>query len=128
MSDTHKCPQCNGSGVVEEKWFWLLNPMQSNTESRAEFGPYHSSEEAIAFLSAERVEPYSDTGPDVFNPGGDKTYRKCFRKDGPLEWFNAPDGVKGAEDTFRHGLWRTIADRVEDFDASGLSIELEGSQ
>ncbi len=76
------------TGEVITGWFLVLNPMRSNAENRAKFGPYETAEAAKAFHSAELVPAYSDTAPDSFNVGSNKTYRKSFRAGGPLEWMN----------------------------------------
>lgn len=79
-------------------WFLKLNPMRGNTEDRAIVGWAETKEELDAYLARERVEPYGDPGQSSFGLGP-TTWRKVFRKGGPLEWFNPPEDIY-AEDSF----------------------------
>lgn len=93
------------------KYYWVLNPMMSNTETGTSFGPFDTKEEAVQFIKDERVEPYTDLGIDMFNPSRkDKKYNKCFRRDGVLEWYNPPDSEE--INCFGHGL-HEVLERVE---------------
>lgn len=65
----------------------VLNPMMGNTENYKEFGPFDTKDELMAFYNGEKVDSYSEIGPDLFG-SGKKTYNKTFRKGGPLEWMN----------------------------------------
>lgn len=101
-------------GVATFGWFLRLNPMTGNTENGVDFGPFPTKEAALAFMDAERVEPYEDEGPDLFmdSASGKKTYHKSFRKGGPLEWCN-PEIRVGDRDIehlspWGHGLRRVI--------------------
>ena len=64
-----------------------LNPMMGNTEQVQEFGPFPDFAAALAYHDSEKVEPYTDEGPNPFN-GGTRQYQKNFRKGSRLEWMN----------------------------------------
>lgn len=70
----------------------FLNDMRCNTEHCSPVARAESVEDLARFLESERVEPYDDISGSQFHSGG-HTYRKCFRKGGPLEWYNPPGGV-----------------------------------
>ena len=92
-------------------YIWVLNPMMSNIENGTQFGPFETIEEAREFIENERVEPYQDEGPDMFNGGKmGKKYSKTFRKGGQLEWYNPPHSEE--PDHFGHGLHEVLL-RVE---------------
>ncbi len=68
----------------------ILNNMRGNTEDRA-LVAWSQDEEALRrFEAQERVPAYHDPGICAFS-GGEKTFVKVYKKDGPLEWFNAAD-------------------------------------
>lgn len=50
-----------------------------------------TKEALLAFVEAEKVEPWVDENPSMVNLNGTFMYSKVFRKGGPLEWFNGPD-------------------------------------
>jgi hypothetical protein len=75
------------SAVATYGYGLALQTMMGASEGGQQFGPFHSLEAARPFYDAEKVEPYDDEGPDLYE-GGKKTYRKNFRKGGPLEWCN----------------------------------------
>lgn len=64
-----------------------LNRMTGNSDHYERVARASTREELEAFLSAERVTPYADPGENLFD-GRPTTWRKSFRKGGPLEWFN----------------------------------------
>lgn len=74
--------QNSGYGVV-------LNPVMGKSETREVIAIFDTFEEARDFYLSQRVEPYTENGPDHYN-GGTKPYRLSF-KDGPLKWFNPAD-------------------------------------
>jgi len=67
-----------------------LNPMMSNTETSVCVTLADTAEQLEEFLEQEQVEPYSETGPSAFFDG-EQTFRKVFKKDGPLEMYNPPE-------------------------------------
>lgn len=99
----------NVKGVIEFGYVLVLNPMMSNMESGMPF-EFPSPEEAKRFYEGELVEPYDDEGPNLFD-GGRKTYRKTFRKGGPLEMLNPlmPDEWE-QPNRYGHGLHEIIKD------------------
>lgn len=89
----------------------VLNMMRNNTESRTLVCVADNREEIESLLTAERVEQYRDVGVSGFS-GDDHTFHKSFRKDGPLEWFNAPGGIydgTGIIELRRDG-WRQVGE------------------
>lgn len=50
-----------------------------------------TKEALLAFVEAEKVEPWVDENPGMANLNMTFRYYKVFRKGGPLEWFNGPD-------------------------------------
>ena len=60
-------------------WILQLNPMTANAESVVAVARAETKEALEDLLESESVEPYPDT-----------RFRKCYRKGGPLEWFNPP--------------------------------------
>lgn len=62
----------------------VLNPMTARTETVEMICWCEQKEPLEQLLERERVETYRDN-----------TWNKCFRKDGPLEWFNPPDRDTG---------------------------------
>lgn len=71
-------------------WMLQMNPMTGNTEDRHPIGWAETKEELEAFVNAERVDPYQEPGTSHFD-GKPTTWRKTFRKGGPLEWMNPPE-------------------------------------
>lgn len=57
-----------------------MNPMTGRAENCTPVARAETKEALLAFIESEKVEPYQD-GP----------WSKCFRRGGPLEWFNPPD-------------------------------------
>jgi hypothetical protein len=79
----------------------LLNPMTDRTEAVRLVAVSDNRSELESLLTSEKVEPYSDDG----------RWRKVYRQGGPLEWFNAPDGIydgTGIAELRRDG-WRRVA-------------------
>jgi len=85
-------------------WVLFLNDMRAcHSEDLTPVARSDDPEKLVAFLKDERVEPYQDptglpaeepsTEPSSFaykvNPGH---WHKVFRRGGPLEWFNDPQG------------------------------------
>lgn len=66
-----------------------LNPMTTNCEVLRAVARAETKESLEAYLARERVESYTDD--DGLNMCGGKLC-KSFRKGGPLEFFNPPDG------------------------------------
>jgi hypothetical protein len=81
----------------------VLNMMRDRAERADIVAASDSLDELKAFESGERVEPYSDPGYSGFD-GGSQTYRKAYRKGGPLEWYNPPDSMDHADPDFGHGV------------------------
>jgi hypothetical protein len=97
---------------VEYDYVLILNPMTGNLENRQQFGPFPTREALKAFYDAEVVEPYEDQGPDFFSTVGatTKTYRKSFRKGGPLEWMNPLMPSEWEQPGFHHhGVHEVLA-------------------
>jgi len=69
----------------------FLNDMRCNTEQNSPVARAETIEELARFVESERVEPYKENMGSIFHEG-EHTYSKCFRKFGPLEWFNYPSG------------------------------------
>jgi len=65
--------------------------MRCHTEQHEVVARADTLEELAAFVESEMVEPYVDVDDSVFH-GGDHRYHKFFRKGGPLEWCNKPQG------------------------------------
>ena len=84
----------------------LLNPMRGKTEETRLVAVSDYRHEIETLLNNEKVEPYSEPGESEF--GGSTTWHKVFHKDGPLEWFNAPDSGHGVIELRRNG-WRRVA-------------------
>jgi hypothetical protein len=77
-----------------------LNPMRSNAENMVAVAKARTREELEAFVARERVESYSDVENEAHPEGTESngyyrpgTWNKCFRKGGPLEWYNPPEVV-----------------------------------
>ena len=66
----------------------FLNDMRCHTEHNAPVARAETEEELHTFLESQMVEPYVDEDSSAFHSGGHQ-YHKCFRKGGPLEWFNS---------------------------------------
>lgn len=63
-------------------WILQLNDMRSpKIERHTIICKAETKEELEEFLIHEQVEPYQDG-----------QWGKCYRKDGPLEWYNPPFG------------------------------------
>jgi hypothetical protein len=91
--------------VIEVKiYMLLLNHIMERVEQHAVVAISPSREELIKFYHSEKVEPYGEPG---FNSmvAQDTTWRKTFRKDGPLEWYNPVDNIEGPGDTWGHGIY-----------------------
>ena len=71
-------------------WILMLNNMQDQTENRTPIARAETKEQLVNFVNNQKVDVYMDVGHNMFNGNPDHQYRKCFRKDGPLEWFNPP--------------------------------------
>lgn len=71
-------------------WALSLNPIRGQAEERMPVARANTKEALQRFLERERVEPYEDVGDNSNFPGQPYTYKKVFRKGGPLEWFNWP--------------------------------------
>jgi hypothetical protein len=71
-------------------WALALNPMRGQAEERVPVARAETQEALQRFLERERVEPYEEVGDNSNFPGQSYTYKKVFRKGGPLEWFNWP--------------------------------------
>lgn len=75
--------------VPESTWVLYLNDMRdSHVEELRPVLRANSREELEAVILREKVEFYREPG---WGPYGETVWGKCFRKDGPLEWFNPPD-------------------------------------
>jgi hypothetical protein len=75
----------------------VLNPITANVESGVAVGQFHTGQAAKEFYEGELVEPYSEDGPSLYG-GETKSYRKHFRKGGPLENFNHIEFLNGKYD------------------------------
>lgn len=71
-------------------WALCLNPMRGQAEERTPVARANTKEALERFLAQEKVEPYDDISDNMNFPDRPYTYRKVFRKGGPLEWFNWP--------------------------------------
>ena len=71
-------------------WALALNPMRARTEERVPVARADNKEALQRFLAQEKVEEYEDVGDNPFFPNQPYTFKKVFRKGGPLEWFNWP--------------------------------------
>ncbi len=97
----------NVKAIVEFEYILVLNPMMSNIENGVPFY-FSTPEDAKRFYDNEKVEPYSEEGPDLFD-GGRKTYYKNFRKGGPLEMLNPlMEGEWENPNHYGHGLHEAI--------------------
>ncbi len=76
--------------MAEYIWALALNPIRGQAEERTPVARADTREALERFLEREKVEPYDNIGDNINFPGQPYTYRKVFRKDGPLEWFNWP--------------------------------------
>lgn len=86
----------------------VLNPMTANAE-RSNYVARADTKEALErFVESERVEPYMD-GP----------WGKCFRKGGPLEWFNGPDM------TWEGGAYLQVISRQDAMERAGIHWDAE---
>lgn len=65
-----------------------LNMMRNRMESLDAIAYADTEQELHDLLARERVESYTEQGPGGF--GSEQTFRKNFRKGGPLEWYNPP--------------------------------------
>lgn len=88
----------------------MLNDMRSaHFENVQPVARANTREELEAFIARERVEPYTDTGERTVLHNTDLaaqiaghhveqqrsySWRKCFKRGGPLEWFNDPDTTR----------------------------------
>jgi hypothetical protein len=106
-------PLANVPSHVAAVYVLVLNPMRGRTEEQRMVAASDNKTELQAFLDAERVEPYRDTGTSEF--GGATVWSKVFREGGPLEWFNPPTFPDRADD-WGHGImelrrdgWRRVA-------------------
>ena len=86
-----------------------LNEMSMNAEYVAPVAWAENAEALLALLESEKVEPYQEG-----------SWRKVFRKGGPLEWFNDPGpnvepwiGVSGIVDVGTEEDW--IQRAIEQF-------------
>lgn len=97
------------TAIGDYQFYIILQPMMGNTEGKKEFGPFNTREELMAFYNAEKVEPYSEEGPNMFGDGP-KQYRKSFRKGGPLEWMNPlMESEFEAPGWHGHGIYEVIS-------------------
>jgi len=77
---------------VERIRFGLFaNPMRGRAEDSFLVAAAPTREALIDFIRAEEVELYIDD-----------RWHKCYRKGGPLEWYNKCETVEGA---FGHGIF-----------------------
>ena len=83
-----------------------LNPMQCNAEVTQPVARAETREALLDFMRRERVDPYTT----------DNRWNKCFRQDGPLEWFNDPGpsmepwiGVSAIVDIGTRDDWMRVA-------------------
>lgn len=96
------------TGIATYEFWLILNPMMGSTENGAQFGPFQTRQEAVAFHDGQLVEPYTEDGICTFN-GGTKTYSKTFRKGGPLEWMNRLlPGEADTPNVFGHGIHEVL--------------------
>lgn len=83
-------------------WVLMLNDMRSsNIENLQPVFRAETKEKLKEFIEKEKVEHYTDDGTRILQHTTDMLagtteinngykWQKCFRKDGPLEWFNKP--------------------------------------
>lgn len=71
-------------------WALSLNPMRGRTEERRPVARAATKDALEEYIVRERVPEYSDVGDNSNFPGEPYTYKKVFRKGGPLEWYNFP--------------------------------------
>ncbi len=70
-------------------WILYLDDMRApSAEALVPVARAETKEELEAFLSSESVKPYTDYP----NMESFERWAKCYRKGGPLEWFNPPYG------------------------------------
>jgi len=76
----------------------VLNPMRGRMEDQHIVARASTREALIAFLARERVEPYTDVESGY-------TWRRSFRRDGPLVWYNDLQPSEELEQgAFGHGI------------------------
>ena len=87
--------------VVEQiKLYWLvMNPVTDRAESGR-----------ITMMSTDKNKLLERYRNEIVESYDDGHYRKVFRKDGPLEWYN-PLWNEETKDTFGHGLYEDWCDR-----------------
>lgn len=81
-------------------WALVLNPMASRCEDRVLVVRSDARSDLEALLVTERVPNWQDGH-----------WRKVFKKDGPLEWFNPPEGIDGERAgifELRRDGWRVV--------------------
>ena len=76
--------------MTNSMWLLRLNDMRSSKiENLQNVCVAESKEELESFLKSQEAEPYNDTGSNSIH-GNSYTYRKSYKKGGPLEWYNKP--------------------------------------
>ena len=96
------------TAIATFEYVLVLNPMTGNTEQGAEFGPFPTRDAALAFYNGEKVENYSEEGPNMFGPEK-KKYQKAFRKGGLLEWMNPLHPTELEQPgIFNHGIHEVV--------------------
>lgn len=134
MDDIRHGPPQEGQGTtayhslarVEVGFYLVLNPMTSNTQSQQGFGPWPSKQALRDWYNTQLAEEsYTDEGPDMFNHGQTKKYRKVFKKGSALEWMNplglglTPPGLElrtedwGQLESHGHGVHEMIVGMSE---------------
>ena len=80
--------------LMNGDWMLIMNDMRTaHCENLQPVASASTKEELEAFFVNEKVETYQDKNeqrrnPSPSNHGGNETWGKSFRKDGPLEWMN----------------------------------------
>lgn len=82
----------------------VLNMMRDRTERADVVAVSDSLLELQEWEAAQReATPYDDLGTSGFD-GSPQTFRKVYKKGGPLEWYNPPDSMENADEHFGHGV------------------------
>jgi len=96
-----------------------LNDMRQPMEQLSPVARADTAEELFALMDREKCDQYDDQN-------GGKVYRKLFKRDGPLEWFNPPKGEVHDKDQPYIMRVGTLDEWVEmvrkDYEAQVMSI------
>jgi len=76
----------------------FMNPMRGPAEHRIPVARSEDPQELLSFVAGEKVKPYREEREEG------RTWLKCFRKGGPLEWYNDLSEPNGALDGYGVGI------------------------